>query len=410
MDKFVRWVIWSALFGLCVAPAWAVCPSTVTDCTGTPIYQTVQGWNGVLGGPWTTAARPLIPVPGLTGFNSTIGTYETWNGTLWTQAIVSGAPLTVTAPWTFNVGPILLPGSAPGTPVNGQMWLTSAGLFYESNGLPVGPLEPSGGVTWPTVGAVVISNGTSSPPGLFPVNGDCLLGLGGAWSVQPCPGGISGPGPTVNGYVPQWNSTSGAALGAGLPVGFTGTNTIVETTSNGQVNASVLPFGTGANQVAEGGVIGAGSVGSATLIPVLTYNAAGQITAVSTAAPSPITINGQSCAVGGSCTTSTPSLSAAGVTGNQLLGTLPANSWPLRLLLRDLNGVGGATISLGTTLGASDILSPRTVPATGIFSLTVDITSFSVGSFLHNAAQPVYITSSGGGNSITAQLDYEPGP
>ena len=44
-------------------------------------------------------------------------------------------------------------------------------------------------------------------------------------------------------------------------------------------------FGTATNQVAEGGVITAGGpTGSATAVPVITYNAAGQLTAVSTAA------------------------------------------------------------------------------------------------------------------------------
>lgn len=103
------------------------------------------------------------------------------------------------------------------------------------------------------------------------------------------------------------------------------------------------------------------------------------------------------------------SLVAPAVTGNALLGSLPANSWLLRLLLRDANGVG-ANVGLGITLGGTEILGLQEVPDSGTFSLTVDITSFSIGSFAAGVTTPIFITSSGGGSSIKAQLDYEPGP
>lgn len=51
-------------------------------------------------------------------------------------------------------------------------------------GVPGGP--SSGTVTWPTSGSVVLSNGTNSPAGVTPVNGDCLLGSGGAWIAGSC--------------------------------------------------------------------------------------------------------------------------------------------------------------------------------------------------------------------------------
>lgn len=38
---------------------------------------------GTVEGPWTTAGRPATPTAGLTGFNSTIGKIETYNGTAW---------------------------------------------------------------------------------------------------------------------------------------------------------------------------------------------------------------------------------------------------------------------------------------------------------------------------------------
>jgi len=103
------------------------------------------------------------------------------------------------------------------------------------------------------------------------------------------------------------------------------------------------------------------------------------------------------------------SLIGSGITGDAFLGTLPADSWLLRLLLRDNAGVGG-DVGLGTTSGATNILSPKTVPSSGTYTLTVDVTAFASGSFASGVPQPVYVTTSGGGSSFTAQLDYELGP
>jgi hypothetical protein len=74
-------------------------------------------------------------------------------------------------------------------------------------------------------------------------------------------GGISGPGTTINGHVPLWNGTTGSALAAGLPVGLTGSSTIVETTSGGLLTASIVPAINLATSGA-GGVTGALPLGS----------------------------------------------------------------------------------------------------------------------------------------------------
>lgn len=49
-----------------------------------------------------------------------------------------------------------------------------------------------GSVTWPATGNLVVSNSTSSPPGLAPVNGNCVVGSGGAWTAGSCGGGAVG--------------------------------------------------------------------------------------------------------------------------------------------------------------------------------------------------------------------------
>lgn len=76
---------------LFASPALAICPTVTTDCVATPIYQTMQAWLGIIGGPWTSSTRPSSPFLGQTGYNSTIGQNETWNGTTWVQDGGSGS-------------------------------------------------------------------------------------------------------------------------------------------------------------------------------------------------------------------------------------------------------------------------------------------------------------------------------
>jgi hypothetical protein len=54
-------------------------------------------------------------------------------------------------------------------------------------------------------------------------------------------GGISGPGTTVSGYVPQWSNTLGTALGAGLAVTQTGAaSSLTETDASGNLTANAF--------------------------------------------------------------------------------------------------------------------------------------------------------------------------
>lgn len=79
-----------------------------------------------------------------------------------------------------------------------------------------------GSVTWPTTGDVVISNSTSSPAGIAPVNGQCLLGASGAWTTGAC-GGISG----TDGYTLYLNNSGVATTTNKYDAGV---NTAVTTT------------------------------------------------------------------------------------------------------------------------------------------------------------------------------------
>jgi hypothetical protein len=60
------------------------------------------------------------------------------------------------------------------------------------NAFSCNPVSGSG-VTWPTTGSVVISNGTSTPAGVAEVDGSCLKGVSGSWATGSCGsgGGVS---------------------------------------------------------------------------------------------------------------------------------------------------------------------------------------------------------------------------
>jgi hypothetical protein len=121
-------------------------------------------------------------------------------------------------------------------------------------------------VTWPTTGDVVISNSTNAPAGVAEVDGDCLIGAAGAWTAGSCSGSTS--------ITVGTTTISGGTTGA------------IEYNNGGKLGEKAT--GTGSGQVVLGGTITAGGpTGSATVAPIITYNAAGQLTTVSSATITP---------------------------------------------------------------------------------------------------------------------------
>jgi hypothetical protein len=125
--------------------------------------------------------------------------------------------------------------------------------------------------------------------------------------------------------------------------------------SNGAAGCSA-PFGTATNQIAEGGVITAGGpTGSATVVPIITYNAAGQLTAVSSATATPAvgSVTGLGTGVATALGGSVGSAGAFVVNGG-------AGGTPSSINLANATGIPAATSSViggvkpdGTTITVS---------------------------------------------------------
>jgi hypothetical protein len=133
---------------------------------------------------------------------------------------------------------------------------------------------------------IPISTGSAWGTSLAEANGSFIEGVSGAWTVvSSIPIGSVGTA-GLSGTPPIAISAAGAIS---VGTATTGALGVMEVGTGLSVSSGVVTptFGTAANQVAQGGVITAGGpTGGANSIPVLTYNAAGQLTVVTTATPS----------------------------------------------------------------------------------------------------------------------------
>jgi hypothetical protein len=66
-------------------------------------------------------------------------------------------------------------------------------------------------------------------------------------------------------------------------------------------------------------------------------------------------------------------------------------------------------VSVGTTLGASDVVAPVAVPTTGAKAVMATIGA-TENTFPAAQTQYLYLTLSNDAASVNVQLDFEPGP
>jgi hypothetical protein len=183
---------WGNVFQFNMNPTAGGTPTmTVTNpLTVSGSNQGVYDWDWGTGIAATSSLNPKSPIMGWCSpyWNGSASTplcvnsqlsFASGSNPLATLAFTySGTLPTAGARYTFD-NPLILPtGSTAVTQTVGDNSTKIAtDAFVLANG---------SGVTWPTSTDLVVSNGTNSPAGLAVVNGDCVLGSGGAWTAGAC--------------------------------------------------------------------------------------------------------------------------------------------------------------------------------------------------------------------------------
>lgn len=143
-------------FGADYAPATTPLDGTETlsivqagvtvDCTTQDIADLGSGGGGTPGGVNTSIQYNNA---GAFGGEAEFAYDPTTNtATVGNFNIQAGGLLYVSPSTTTNAGFRLGHGSAPASPVNGDVWTTTAGMYVRINGVTVGPLAAAGSATW----------------------------------------------------------------------------------------------------------------------------------------------------------------------------------------------------------------------------------------------------------------------
>jgi hypothetical protein len=212
------------------------------------------------------------------------------------------------------------------------------------------------GVNTLTSGGLVLAHGISPFTALAEVDGDCVLGAGGAWTAGAC----GGTATIIINSTPITGSSSGNALVSDgsklqqLPYGPTGNSTLVETTSGGLLTPSILPLATSAalgGVKSDGGLttqLAAGVMSTVAPVPTTTVY---QVTTSSVALPTGtrymrVIVQGQGGCGGGGAGITTPFTGAGGGAGGG--GDVKDTGWFL-----SSNVSGNYTVTIGTSCTAA---------------------------------------------------------
>jgi hypothetical protein len=176
---------------------------------------------------------------------------------------------------------VLTPGSAPSNPLNGELWMTSAGLFGRVAGLTVGPYGIGGG-TGCTLGAgaaglLVVANGASGcqlDASASAVAGALTLGSSGVGGSLILDGSTSGSATLTGGTTGIFTSSSAFALSGALT--FSGLSAGTQVSCLGLNSSNLIVLATGACGSGGGGsglTVGTSTITSGTTTRVLFDNA-----------------------------------------------------------------------------------------------------------------------------------------
>lgn len=224
--------------------------------------------------------------------------------------------LVTTAPGATTAGLNLTPGTTPSAPSNGDVWVTSAGMFVRVAGSTIGPLaggsSASFAATSPLAVAFPASIVTYSITGLA---GGVLAGSGPAFTRTPTLGASGTVGTLAFGNATSGTVTLGTVAGAlgtvtlSLPAA---TDTLMGKATTDTMTGKTFDTAGSGNSFSIAGVAvtansGTGSMVRATgptisaLVVTGSITATGLVTNAALANPS-TTVNGQTCTLGASCT------------------------------------------------------------------------------------------------------------
>ncbi len=129
------------------------------------------------------------------------------NGGIMTGKLITAGSNTTQA--GFN----LPAGSAPTTPVNGDLWTTTSGLFAQINGGTVGPYIASGSIPAGGTNGQIQYNNSGVLAG-FTLGGDCTFSNPNITCTKV--NGVSFPSSGTSGGIPYYSSTSAISSSAAL--------------------------------------------------------------------------------------------------------------------------------------------------------------------------------------------------
>lgn len=286
-------------------------------------------------------------------------------------------------------GIILIPGSAPGSPSNGQCWSTTLGLYCRINGATTGPYLASNGngasltgIAWSQIGATpttragygitdaaknganndITSLGALSTPLSVPQGGTGeATQAANTVFAGPTTGAAAAPGPRAlvaadlpstavtpgtygdSTHVPQLTIDAAgratAAANVAISVGGSGNVSNTGTPTSGQAaewtSATIIQ---GVTVTGTGSYVRATSPTIAAPTVTGSFNATGLVTNADLANPA-TTVNGQTCTLGSTCTVTVP---VSGDASN--LTNIPVNNAKSGAILPAANG-GAGTIN-----------------------------------------------------------------
>jgi hypothetical protein len=256
-------------------------------------------------------------------------------------------------------------GTAPSSPVDGDIWCTTVGMFVQINGGTVGPLGSGGagvlavsgggtGVATLAAGGVVIGNGTS-PVSVY---------------------ARSGSGTTI--------ATASGSLTSGHCVSINGTGDFVDA----------------GGACTTGG--GGGTVASSTIGQVAVYTAATTVTGIAACNNGYYGTNGSGTV---SCITTLNATLSATITA---LGTVASGTWQGSVVAGQYGGTGaantGLTISLGGNLATAG--GAITLTAIGATNVTLPTSGTLMNQSGTSGGIPYYNTSTTvqSSSALTANL------